>query len=72
MGSQTSQAQFSDYSFYVSVCVCMYMCIYIYGIYNMLLYKIYMYNIVALLILGISKHFYVHNGYFQLNFNEYV
>ena len=31
-----------------------------------------MYNIVALLILGISKHFYVHNGYFQLNFNEYV
>ena len=72
MGSQMSQAQFSDYSFYVSVCVCMYMCIYIYGIYNMLLYKIYMYNIVALLILGISKHFYVHNGYFQLNFNEYV
>ena len=31
-----------------------------------------MYNIVAMLILGISKHFYVHNGYFQLNFNEYV
>ena len=38
----------------------------------MLLYKIYMYTIVALLILDISKHFHVHNGYFQLHFNKYL